>query len=68
DATEGTNDYDTVGYGGPNPPDREHRYRFRLFALAVTLDLPSETDAAALESAMDSHVLEQTQLDGTYPA
>ncbi len=68
DATEGTNDYGTVGYGGPNPPDREHRYRFKLFALDATLDLPTETDAEALESAMDSHVLEQTQLDGTYPA
>ena len=67
DATEGTNDYGTVGYGGPNPPDREHRYRFKLSALDTTLDLPSETDAEALESAMDAHVLEQTQLDGTYP-
>ncbi|MEF8813204.1 MAG: YbhB/YbcL family Raf kinase inhibitor-like protein [Halovenus sp.] len=67
-AAEGTNDYGTVGYGGPNPPDREHRYRFKLFALDTTLELPAETDVEALGSAMDGHVLAQTQLDGTYPA
>ena len=67
-ATEGTNDYGEVGYGGPNPPDREHTYRFRLFALETTLDLPAETDADSLESAMEGHVIEQTLLEGTYPA
>jgi Raf kinase inhibitor-like YbhB/YbcL family protein len=65
---EGTNDYGDVGYGGPNPPDSVHRYRFKLFALDTELDLPSETDADALGSAMAGHVLAQTQLDGTYPA
>jgi Raf kinase inhibitor-like YbhB/YbcL family protein len=68
DAVEGTNDYGEVGYGGPNPPDREHRYRFKLFALETTFDLPAATDAEALGEAMDGHVLAQTQLDGTYPA
>jgi Raf kinase inhibitor-like YbhB/YbcL family protein len=67
-AKQGTNDYGSVGYGGPNPPDSEHRYRFKLFALDTTLDLDSQTDAAALGEAMDGHVLAQTQLDGTYPA
>lgn len=68
DATEGTNDFGEVGYGGPSPPDTEHRYRFKLFALDTELDLPTETDAEALGSAMEGHILEQTQLDGTYPA
>ena len=68
EAAEGTNDFGEVGYGGPNPPDREHRYRFKLFALDATLDLPPETDAEALGSAMDGSVIEQTQLTGTYPA
>lgn len=67
-AKEGTNDYGTVGYGGPNPPDEAHRYRFKLFALDATLDLPSETDVVTLGSAMEGRILEQTQLDGTYPA
>lgn len=68
DATEGTNDFGEVGYGGPSPPDTEHRYRFKLFALDTDLGLPTETDADALGSAMEGHILEQTQLDGTYPA
>ena len=68
DAVEGTNDFGGVGYGGPNPPDKAHRYRFKLFALDATLDLPQATDAAALGEAMDGHVLAGTQLDGTYPA
>lgn len=67
EAMEGTNDYDDVGYGGPNPPNSEHRYRFKLFALDTTLDLPAETDVKALGEAMAGHVLAQTQLDGTYP-
>lgn len=67
-ATEGTNDFDEVGYGGPSPPDTEHRYRFKLFALDTRLDLSAETDAEALGAAMEGHVLDRTQLDGTYPA
>lgn len=67
-AEEGTNDFGEVGYGGPSPPDTEHRYRFKLFALETELELPVDTDAEALGSAMDGHVLERTQLDGTYPA
>ena len=67
-AREGTNDFGNVGYDGPNPPEERHRYRFKLFALATTLDLPSETDARALGKAMVGHVLAATQLDGTYPA
>jgi Raf kinase inhibitor-like YbhB/YbcL family protein len=67
EATEGTNDYGTVGYGGPNPPDREHRYRFRLLALEAELDLPPETDAEGLETAAGVHVLEEAHLGGTYP-
>lgn len=68
DAAEGTNDYGDPGYGGPNPPDRAHTYRFDLYALDTTLDLGTDADADALEDAMDGHVLAQTRLEGTYPA
>ncbi|ELY97583.1 phosphatidylethanolamine-binding protein [Natrialba chahannaoensis JCM 10990] len=69
-AREGTNDFGERGYGGPNPPDREHTYRFRLFALESELgsDLDTETSADDLESAMDGHVIETATLEGTYPA
>ncbi|MBZ6496249.1 YbhB/YbcL family Raf kinase inhibitor-like protein [Natrinema longum] len=68
DAIEGTNDYGDRGYGGPNPPDREHTYRFRLFALEMSIDLGPDAAAADLESAIEGHVLEQARLEGTYPA
>ncbi|WP_254524041.1 YbhB/YbcL family Raf kinase inhibitor-like protein [Natrinema caseinilyticum] len=68
EAIEGHNDFGERGYGGPNPPDREHTYRFRLFALDTTLDLGPTTDADALESAIDGRVLERADLAGTYPA
>lgn len=68
DATEGTNDYGRPGYGGPNPPDKEHTYAFTLYALDTTLELGAETDADTLESAIEGHILAETRLTGTYPA
>lgn len=65
DAVEGTNDYGGVGYGGPNPPDREHTYQFTLFALDSRLDLPPESTKATLEDAIKEHVIAQTTLTGT---
>jgi len=65
-ATEGQNDYGEHGYGGPNPPDREHTYEFRLYALDTTLDLSAAADKEALRDAMTGHVLADALLEGTY--
>ncbi|MFB6147153.1 MAG: YbhB/YbcL family Raf kinase inhibitor-like protein [Halobacteriaceae archaeon] len=65
-AVEGQNDYGEVGYGGPNPPDREHTYRFVLYALDVTLDLDRGATKDDLEDAIDGHVLADATLTGTY--
>src|SRR3989344_5902265 len=35
----GLNTGGRAGYGGPCPPDREHRYFFKLYALDVALQL-----------------------------
>jgi phosphatidylethanolamine-binding protein (PEBP) family uncharacterized protein len=51
-----------------SPPDREHTYRFRAYALDTTLELPTETDVDRLESETDGHVLERAHLERTYPA
>jgi Raf kinase inhibitor-like YbhB/YbcL family protein len=65
-AREGKNDWDRTGYGGPCPPIGRHRYFFKLYALDAGLgDLGSPTKAE-LERAMEGHVLEQTELMGTY--
>ncbi|MFB6069447.1 MAG: YbhB/YbcL family Raf kinase inhibitor-like protein [Halanaeroarchaeum sp.] len=66
DAVEGRTDYGEVGYGGPNPPDREHTYRFRLYALDVTLDLEEGATSDDLEAAMEGAILATATLEGTY--
>ena len=65
-AIEGTNDYDEVGYGGPNPPDREHTYRFLAYALDTSPNLASGATKADLEAAIEGHVLAEARLTGTY--
>lgn len=65
-ATEGQNDYGEPGYGGPNPPDGQHTYRFELLALESTLDLPGNADADTLRSAAEGAILETATLTGTY--
>jgi Raf kinase inhibitor-like YbhB/YbcL family protein len=63
---EGINDFRHTGYGGPCPPIGRHRYFFKLYALDLVLpDLRTPTKAA-LEKAMQGHVLAQAQLMGTY--
>ncbi|MEF8838050.1 MAG: YbhB/YbcL family Raf kinase inhibitor-like protein [Haloarculaceae archaeon] len=65
-ATEGRNDYGEAGYGGPNPPDREHTYRFVCYALSDRLDLPDGATKADLEVAMEGLVLDEAILEGSY--
>jgi Raf kinase inhibitor-like YbhB/YbcL family protein len=66
DAVEGTNSYGNTGYGGPNPPDKKHTYRFKLYALDTLLELPSSSTKKEIGQAMNHHILAQTQLEGTY--
>lgn len=65
-AVEGQNDFGEHGYGGPNPPDREHTYRVRLYALDTTLDLGRSATKDDIEDAMAGHVLDRALLEGTY--
>jgi hypothetical protein len=66
EAVEGANDYGDIGYGGPNPPDREHCYRIRAVALDTTLDLESGASKDDLEAMIRDHVLAEATLEGTY--
>ena len=65
-SVEGMTDFGEVGYGGPAPPDKRHTYVFKLYALDSVLDLSSESSKADVEKAMEGHIIEQTQLTGTY--
>lgn len=63
---EGSNDWNRTGYGGPCPPIGRHRYFHKLYALDTTLGDLGVPTKAALEKAMDGHVLAKTELVGTY--
>jgi len=63
---EGTNDWKRTGYGGPCPPIGRHRYFHKLYALDVVLPDLKQPTKAALEKAMQGHVLAKVELMGTY--
>lgn len=56
----------TLGYHGPCPPDREHRYFFRIYALDTTLDLPSGATKQQVLKSIEGHVLAEAELMGRY--
>ena len=65
----GTTDFGKVGYGGPAPPDKRHTYVFKLYALdslPLVTGFGKDTEKTHLEKAMEDHIIEQTQLTGTY--
>ncbi|MFI5334929.1 MAG: YbhB/YbcL family Raf kinase inhibitor-like protein [Chlamydiales bacterium] len=62
----GKNTGGKLGYDGPCPPDREHRYFFKLYALDTLLKLPQGTSKDLLEKAMQGHILATAQLMGRY--
>ena len=66
DGADGMTDFGEVGYGGPAPPDKRHTYVFKLYALDSELDLPDKSTKAEVEKAMEGHIIDQTQLTGTY--
>ena len=67
--TSGMTDFGEVGYGGPAPPDKRHTYVFKLYALNRTTEHQLRvgiSTKADVEKAMEGHIIEQTQLTGTY--
>lgn len=63
---EGLNDWRLAGYGGPCPPVGRHPYIHKLYALDVVLPDLGKPDKAALEKAMQGHVIDKAELVGTY--
>lgn len=53
-------------YFGPCPPDREHRYFFKLYSIDTELDLKEGASKKEVEIAMKEHILQQTELIGHY--
>jgi Raf kinase inhibitor-like YbhB/YbcL family protein len=66
---EGANDFGSVGYRGPCPPRRhgDHRYVFRLYALAAPLALGADATRKELDRAVrGATVLGIGELVGLY--
>ena len=63
---QGNNTSGNAEYEGPCPPDREHRYFFRLYALDTTLDLPTGATKQEVLGEMEGHILAQAELIGLY--
>lgn len=63
----GKNSKEENNYTGPCPPSGTHHYHFKVYALNKMLDLSEkDTDKAALENAMEGHVLGTGVLIGLY--
>lgn len=66
-AAQGKNDFGTIGYRGPCPPDgEEHRYRFHLYALDAMLRLNPGSDRARLEEEISGKVVAEAELVGRF--
>ena len=67
----GANDFGREGYGGPCPPTNHgsHRYVFTLYALdlpAGATGLNRGANRAAVEDAIQGHILDQATLTGVF--
>ncbi len=68
DGTCGKNDFGTVGYRGPMPPEGhgQHHYYFWVLALSKPTDLPEGLGLAELLKQLEPHLLGMNRLIGTY--
>lgn len=64
--TQGKNSWGEARYGGPQPPDREHRYFFRLYALDIMLALGPGAGRGEVERGMEGHVIAEADYMGLY--
>jgi Raf kinase inhibitor-like YbhB/YbcL family protein len=63
---QGLNEGSKPAYMGPCPPIGSHRYFFKLYALDTVLTGLKNPKKADLQAAMQTHVVDSTQLIGTY--
>jgi hypothetical protein len=66
DCLEGETDFGEIGYGGPAPPDKEHTYIFKLYALDQKLDADKDSTKKQIEEYMKNHIIAETRLEGRY--
>lgn len=57
---------DAIGYGGCAPPDKDHRYLIKVYALDKKLDLQRGFYTNELLTAMEGHILAKAVLPAYY--
>jgi len=62
----GPNTRNNHAYGGPCPPDTEHHYFFRLYALDIVLDISEDSTKQDLEKVIEEHIVARAELVGLY--
>lgn len=65
-SVEGKNDFGEVGYGGPAPPDKEHLYIFKLYAINKVLDEPRGSTKSEIENSIKSSIIAEARLTGRF--
>lgn len=63
---EGKNSWSKLEYGGPCPPDKEHKYIFSLLALDTMLVLPLGSTKQDIQKAIQNHILGRAEFIGRY--
>ncbi len=65
-AQQGWNGTKQNGYKGMCPPSGTHHYHFMVYALDTKLSIDNNSDKAALEKAMEGHIVAEGELTGLY--
>ena len=65
-SVEGRNSLNGNSFAAPCPPTGVHHYVFELYALSQEVELGTAAGKGALLSEMNSHIIDQAQLTGTY--
>lgn len=55
----GLNSWNNHTYGGPCPPDGEHRYFFKIYALDSILSIDGQVNKEILEEKMKNHIVSE---------
>lgn len=65
-AQQGLCNGNTLGYEGPCPPENEHTYLFKLYALDIELPADPVPDRKKVLELIDGHVIAEALLRGKY--
>ena len=64
---QGKNDFGSLGYKGPCPPQgKPHRYVFNLYALDTVLSSEEGVDKGQLITAMQGHIIAESKTIASY--